>query len=108
MFYKGILVLIMLLPSLSYAANDYVGKVASIKADGGIILVILKDGTGNSGCGNSNSFWLDPKLDFDKAILSLAITAKAAEREVYALGGGECKSGWPHKNSHKLSAFSLR
>ena len=100
--------ILLLLPSISFAAKDYVGKVSSIRADGGKVLVTMKDGTADTGCGTGNKFWLDPTIDFDKSILSLAITAKATQDTVYILGGGDCQPNWPYYNSHRLSVFELR
>jgi hypothetical protein len=88
--------------------NEYVGKVDTIKADGGKIFITLKNGSPSSTCGTGNSFYLDPTNDDDKSILSLAITAKATNNDVYALGGGVCESAWPYKNRLKLVTFVLK
>jgi hypothetical protein len=98
-----------LLPFMVNAGqNDYVGEVDTIKADGGKIFITLKNGSPSSTCGTGNSFYLDPTNDYDKSILSLAITAKATNNDVYALGGGVCESAWPYKSRLKLVTFVLK
>ncbi len=108
MKYRFALLLLVLFPMISFAGKDYLGKVSSIKADGGKVLIKMVAGNATTGCGSGNSFWLDPTTDFDKSILSLAIAAKATQSTVYILGGGDCQPNWPYYNSYRLAVFELR
>lgn len=70
-------------------ASYYQGYVVSIMADGGRILVVLANGSGQSTCGNPR-FYLDPNVAYDRAMLSLAISAKLTEKLVYVSGNDNC------------------
>jgi hypothetical protein len=107
-FSKIVLACCMLSNMVFAGQNEYVGKIDTIKADGGKIFITLKGGSSSPTCGAGNSFYLDPANDYDKSILSLAITAKATNNDVYALGGGTCQSAWPYKNRLKLVSFVLK
>jgi|GEM_PF-6810247 len=53
-------------------------------------------------CDLGDLFYLDLTNDYNKSILSLAITAKATNNDVYALRGSAGESAWPYKLVNNL------
>lgn len=88
-------------------ASYYQGYVVSVMADGGKILVVLANGFGQSTCSNPK-FYLDPNAAYDRAMLSLAISAKLTEKLVYVSGNDNCQSEWPYSNAQQLNAIDLK
>ena len=75
--YRTLIVIAMAGLWLSPAyAGYYQGYVTNVMASGGKIIVTLASGAGQSTCTAIPKFYLDPNVAYDRAMLTLAITAK--------------------------------
>ncbi len=90
------------------SGSDYEGNITSINANGGKAMVTLANGSGASYCPAGPKFYLDPNVACDKAMLSLALTAKATRRLVYVSGTNTCESAWPYDHSQQLTSIDLK
>ncbi|MCE9685630.1 hypothetical protein LZP73_05290 [Shewanella sp. AS16] len=93
-------------------AGTYQGKVTNIYAYGGKIFVRIANGgwDSNSTCTTStDSFevWLDPENEYGKALLSIALVSKTADKLVWVAGSGTCIDG-PRGKSEGLSGVDLK
>lgn len=88
-------------------AADYQGYVVAIMAVGGKVFVQMANGFGHSVCSGGPRFFLDPTLAYDKAMLTLSITAKAEGSLVYVGADDACVTGWPYDNSQQLTAINV-
>lgn len=91
-------------------ASSYQGKVTNVTATGGKIIITLQNGSGSASCGSANGtrYYLDPSVDIDKVVISLAITAKVADKLVWVMGNGSCIAGWPYYDAEKLTDFDFK
>jgi len=105
---KYLVTLLFFISVNCFAANDYVGRVSTITAEAGIVRITLKDGSGDTGCGQGNHFWFKMDGDFSQAMLSIAMIAKATQDMVYVLGHSACETEWPYKTSRKMAVIKLR
>lgn len=92
-------------------AGSYQGKVKSIFAYKGKVFVSVSDGVydnSNTCTGQSSALtlWLDPSVEYDKAMLSLVLTAKVTEKLVW-VSGGVCIAG-PLGQAEKLAAIDFK
>ncbi|TVZ37418.1 hypothetical protein P886_1759 [Alteromonadaceae bacterium 2753L.S.0a.02] len=102
--------LIMFISTSSFAAS-YQGKITSVFAYNSKIFILIKNGgfDNSESCTNQAdgmSLWLDPTQDYDKAMFSLALTAKTTDKLVW-VGGGDCIAG-PFGQSAKLVAIDFK
>ncbi len=90
------------------SAGAYQGKVTNVMASGGKVIITLQNGSStDSTCGNGTRYYLDPSVDIDKVIISMAITAKISNKLVWVMGSG-CISVWPYYNAEKVTDFDLK
>lgn len=107
--YRTLLILSVTGSSVAPAyAGYYQGYVVNVMADGGKVLVTLANGSGQSICSAGPKFYLDPNLGCDRAMLTLAISAKLTDKLVYVSGSDNCQSEWPYNNAQQLTAIDLK
>lgn len=83
----------------SALAYSYQGTVSNVYANGGLIHVIVSAGSfdsGNSGpclsLSGNGVYSIDPATSYGRAMVAIAITAKATGRLVWVAGNGTCTS----------------
>lgn len=102
---KPVFTVVMLLLSVGASSSSYQGKVKSVFAYSGKVFITVGAGSFD----NSNTctgqtagltLWLDPASEYDKVMLSLALTAKVTDKLVW-VAGGSCSSG-PFGQAEKI------
>ena len=109
--FKSLLLLAVFFSAVPAIAGSYQGKVTGIFAYSGKVFISVKNGSFDNPntCttqASGMSLWLDPALEYDKAMLSLALSAKVTDRLVW-VAGGSCISG-PSGKAAKLSAIDFK
>ena len=68
-------------------------------------LIIVKLSRPNSTC--SGRYYFKPDTDYNKAILSMLLSAQMSKKRVWINGKGDCKENYPYNNAYELMHMSI-
>ena len=105
---KRLLLLSSLGLSTPALCADYQGIVTSVQASGGKVLIRMGNGTGTGLCSTPPVFYLDPAVEYDKIMLTLALSAKLSGLLTYVAASGTCETAWPLNGAQKLQDIDLK
>ncbi|OOQ67967.1 hypothetical protein C1S86_23875 [Vibrio parahaemolyticus] len=99
------LILSILLPTLTQATEnkERSGKV-TLSANSGYIIVTIYDENMNS-C--ANRYYFKPETDYNRAMLSMLLSAQMTGTGVWVNGSGECREEYPFNQAYKLENMTL-
>jgi len=105
---KLILLIIFMTPLIVNAGATTAAGTVTLSGNGGhsIVIVVLK-GSGNTTCGDGLRYWFKPDTDFNRALLSMLLSAQLSGKRVYLTGAGTCLSQYPYNNALLLSNITL-
>lgn len=89
------------------AFNSFASKEASgyvqLYANSGYIIVKLTGS--NSDCGSR--YYFKPDTDYNKALLSMLLSAQMADKKIWVNGSGECKATYPFSKAYQLVNMTI-
>ena len=89
-------------------AAYYQGVVTSVQANGGKVLVVVSNGSGSGLCGSTAVFYLDPTVEYEKVMLSIAMSARVTGLLVWVGADDTCQTAWPITNTQHMVAIDLK
>jgi hypothetical protein len=75
----------------------------------GIIIAVIK-GSKNTSCGDGLRYWFKPDTDYNRALLSMLLSAQVSGKNVYLTGSGAgtpCSLQYPYNGALLLSNMTL-
>ena len=105
---KLLIALSILIMSLNVnaGATTAAGTV-TLSGNGLGIMTVVIDGSGNTTCGNGLRYWFKPDTDYNRAVLSILLSAQMSGKRVYITGSGTCLSEYPYSDALLLSNITL-
>lgn len=101
--FKKLAPLLLLAPFYSNAVINHSGKVTKLSIEGGIVKFTI--------CSSScRGYWLAPNSDYNNAMLSVILLAKASKNNVWVQGFDLDKNpstGWPYGSNSKIATFNV-
>lgn len=88
-------------------ATTAAGTVTLTGNGGHGVMIAVLEGSGNTSCGNGLRYWFKPDTDYNRALLSILLSAQMSGKRVYVNGSGECLSQYPYDNALLLSNITL-
>lgn len=68
-------------------------------------LIIVKLSRPNSTC--SGRYYFKPDTDYNKAILSMLLSAQMSKKRVWINGKGDCKTNYPYNKAYELMHMAI-
>lgn len=88
-------------------ATTAAGTVTLTGNGGHGVMIAVLSGSGNTTCGDGLRYWFKPDTDYNRALLSILLSAQMSGKRVYVNGGSECLSEYPYSNALSLSNITL-
>jgi hypothetical protein len=77
----------------------------------GIIIAVI-EGNKNTSCGDGLRYWFKPDTDYNRALLSILLSAQMSGKKVYLAGSGAgttpCSTEYPYNGALLLSNITLQ
>jgi hypothetical protein len=101
---KILLTTLLCFSGLSIAAGPAeTSGTVKLSAKAGKILISVSKA--NSSCGNK--YYITPDTDYNKALLSMLLSAQMANKTVWINGSGACLSDYPYYGAYQLVNMAI-
>ena len=105
---KLLIAVSVLLMSLNvFAGATTAAGTVTLSGNGQGIMIVTLEGSGNTTCGSGLKYWFKPDTDYNRALLSIVLSAQMSGKRVYVTGSGECLSDYPYSDALLLSNITL-
>ena len=90
-----------------FAGATTAAGTVTLSGNGQGIMIVTLEGSGNTTCGNGLKYWFKPDNDYNRALLSIVLSAQMSGKRIYVTGSGECLSDYPYSEALLLSNITL-
>ena len=97
---------------MSVNAGDYTALgTVTLSGNGQGIIIVVIDGNKNESCGDGLRYWFKPDTDYNRALLSMLLSAQLSGKKVYLTGSSAgstpCSTEYPYSGALLLSNMTL-